>query len=154
MNRLLRNTFLSVCAANFAALNFYMIFLVYRNTKFKVISVSQVVGGYFEIAALFFTIGLVISLIISILVGWPLYWIARRTRMVNWVVSLFSGILVAVAPWGLLIMFNWNLPSIFEQNGLLTISLLAICGAIGGMFFYKLDLKWSNNKPVSERNFH
>lgn len=138
MNKIFRNTLLSVCVANFVGLNFFVIFLMYRNPGYKVVSMSQALSDYLEIAALFFAIGLCISLVFAILIGWPLYWIARRKKMVNWVTGLSSGVLVVVVPWGLLIMFGWNLPSILEQNGLLTILMLGICGTIGGILFYKL----------------
>jgi len=131
MCNFLTKTLIALCCATFVALNFFF-FLLYP-------SESQHFGPYFELVGLFFTIGIFVSFPVSALLGWPLYWTATKAGWVNLPFGLLSGAFVAVLPWSVLKALRWNLPSISSSGGFLALSIIAICGAVGGAMFYWLE---------------
>ena len=131
----------SICVGLFLALNFYMYFFFYKTPEFKWISVSYQIKTYLETAALFFTIGLVISIFFSIVIGWPLYLIAKKFHMVNHITSASGGAAVTIIPLILCIKFGWNIPSLRTSSGQLVFLVLMFCGAVSGIIFNILQSK-------------
>lgn len=139
MESIFKKTIISICIANFCALNLYMILLVYRNPSFSFISIANQISSYLEMALIFFTFGLLIALFFSVIIGWPLYWLADKFKVKNYVTSAFVGFAVATAPLIILKYFGWNLPSFFSEVGITIVSALGACGTIGGITFWWLS---------------
>lgn len=149
MQGLFKRTIISICIANFCALNFYMILLVYSDPNFSFKSTSHQISGYLEMAVIFFTFGLLIAMFFSVIIGWPLYWLANKFKVKNIFSSSFVGIAVAIIPLAVLKYFGFNLPNTFTRVGLITVATLGTCGAIGGITFWLLSLTENSSKAVS-----
>lgn len=128
----------SICVGLLLALNFYMYFFFYSSPSFEWISLSYQVHNYFETAILFFTIGFVVSAIISILIGWPLYWLARKYSLMNYGTCALGGAAVTVVPFVLCVYLGWNIPSVATRPGATVLFVLVFCGASGGVVFRRL----------------
>ena len=133
--------FISICTGLFLALNFYMYFFFYSKPEFKWISITHQISIYLESAILFFTIGLVISVFCSIVIGWPLYWIAKKYSFVNYGTSALGGALVTIIPLILCIKTGWHIPNLTTRSGWLVIFVLVFCGVISGIVFNLLRSK-------------
>lgn len=128
----------SICVGLLLALNFYMYFFFYSSPSFEWISLSYQVRNYFEAAVLFFTIGFAVSAFFSILIGWPLYWLARKHSLVNYGTCALGGVAVTVVPFVICVYLGWNIPSVATRPGATVLLVLVFCGAIGGVVFRKL----------------
>ena len=144
MKRFLKNTLISVCVANFLALNFFMVLLVDSNSSFRFGMTLDGITSYLEIAGLFFTFGLLISIFFSIIIGWPLYWFFDKIKVKNYFSSSVVGSAIPIIPFGTLNYFGWNLPSFFSREGMITITVLGIIGAFGGISFCWLEINRSD----------
>ena len=138
MRRLSIRTLLSVCAANFVAMNFFFACIYTDDSRFHD-SFVPVVKNYLELAGLFVIFGVPISFLIAAVLGLPLYWGARRVGLANLWTSVSAGIGVALISWGILVMLKWNLPSIGSVQGLLAFSGVGISGAVGGATFHRFE---------------
>jgi EamA domain-containing membrane protein RarD len=116
-----------------------MYFFFYDTPEFKWISFSYQIKTYLEIATLFFTIGFVVAVAFSTIIGWPLYWLAKKYSLINYITSARAGIMVTIAPLILCIIFGWNIPSLTTRAGGLILFVLAFCGTISGLVFNMLE---------------
>jgi hypothetical protein len=132
---------ISVGAGLFLALNFSMYFFFYSDLNFKWVSIKYQISIYLETAALFFTVGFVVVVFFSFVIGWPLYLIAKKYSLVNYVTSALGGVAVTVIPLVLLIKLGWNIPGLATYEGKLILFILIFCGAISGMIFNRLESK-------------
>lgn len=139
----------SVCIGLFLALNFYMYFFIYSTPEFKWVSFSYQVRNYLEAAALFFTIGFAVSVFFVMVIGGPLFWLAKKFSLVNIFTSAFGGAAVTVIPFVLCINIGWNIPSMATLPGLTALLVLAFCGATGGIVFYELESRKVLKRSVS-----
>ena len=149
MRRLSIRTLLSVCAANFVAMNCFFAYLYTEDFRFHD-SLLSAVENYLELAGTFFFFGVPISFLVAAAFGLPLYWGAKTVGCVNRWTSVFAGVVVALIPWSILAMLNWNLPSIGGVQGLLAFSVVGISGAVGGATFYGLEPARDNEKYLRE----
>lgn len=118
-----------------------MYFFFYSVPEFKWVSLSYQISNYLETAILFFTIGLVVSIIFAIVIGWPLYWLAKKFSLVNYVTSALGGSAVTVIPLVLCVNSGWNIPSMTTRPGLTLFFILVFCGAVSGIAFNNLESK-------------
>jgi EamA domain-containing membrane protein RarD len=83
----------------------------------------------------------VVSIFFAIVIGWPLYWLAKKFSLVNYVTSALGGIAVTVIPLVLCLCLGWNIPNMTTRQGMNILFVLAFCGAVSGMVFNKLESK-------------
>lgn len=138
MNMSFKKLLISICVANFFALNLFMIFLVYLSNDFQYKSFIYQLEGYLTVAILFLIFGVLISFAATLTIGFPLYFLAKFLNLINLYTLICGGILIAVIPLLVCIYTGWNLPTVVETKGLFLLSNLAFCGGIGGFTYWKL----------------
>ena len=141
MNMSFKNLLISICAANFFALNLSMIFLVYLSNDFHNESFEYQLEGYLTAAILFLIFGVLISFLATLIIGFPLYALAQFFNCINIFTLMCGGILIAVIPLLVCMYTGWNLPTIAEKNGLFLIISVSFCGGIGGFTYWRLGKK-------------
>lgn len=147
--RMLNKPFLlSIFFWNFLLLNFYM-FFYYLSPEFEWRSFGYQFRTYAENGLLFFTIGFVLSVLFAVVIGWPLYLLAKLNSIVNYATCGLGGAIVAVTPYAACILLGWNAPNVTEILGLFVFVVLALCGYVSGTVFYYLTKIKQKNK-VSE----
>ncbi len=129
----------SNCFGLFLAQNFYMLFYYYLSPDFEWISLNFQIENYLENLVLFYTIGLVISLLFSILIGLPLYFLVQKYFRVGYVFGAIVGAFVGVSPYILAGMLGWNVPGASEISAVLAVCTLTFCGASAGACFVFLE---------------
>jgi len=129
----------SICVGLFLAQNLYLLFLVYLSPEYKWVSIWHQIGEYVETTLLFFTIGFCVSVFFSLVIGWPLYQVAKRHSAVNYITCSLGGIAVTTIPYFLCLMLGWNVPGVIEKSGAIVFSVLIFCGACGGIVFNRLE---------------
>jgi len=118
-----------------------MLFVVYSSPEFKWISLGHQVKAYIEMALLFFSIGLVVSVLFTLAIGWPLYLLAMRLSTVNYFTCAFGGVCVTTVPYVFSILLGWMLPQENRTSEVTLIGILMFCGACSGVVFHMLELR-------------
>lgn len=144
---LFEKTFFSVLAANFCAMNLYMIFILYIDDSFKSESIWYQMASYFTAAVFFFAVGTLISFTSAVIIGWPLYWLAKKVGYLNCLTVSLGGIAIAIIPLVICKYTGWNIPDFSEKSGMVLILCLTFCGLIGGGVFCRLS-KLKVPKPL------
>ena len=132
---LLQKIIISICAANFCALNLSILFFRNSCDNCYAASLFDEMVHYFIMFGFFYTFGFVVSFFFSVTIGGALYWLLNQFTYPTIFSNIFIGCLVATVPFFILNWFGWNLPNISSEIGMVTITALMSCGIIGGVTF-------------------
>lgn len=146
MNILNKPFLLSIFSGLFLALNFYMLFFYYLSPEFEWRSLSYQFKNYAENALLFFSLGFIVSAILAVCLGWPLYMLAKSYSKVNYITSALGGVAVTITPYIICTFLGWNIPSLTESSGLIVFLVLFVCGGFGGVIFHFLEKSRLNKR--------